>query len=401
MLIDMDNDFATETAPPELADAIMSRYVGFAGWLRDNGFHVTSSDMAAAMEIAHRTGQFDSLLLRWSLRACLCSRAEEWRRFDELFEAYFFAPNRHSLVETTAGGAGRLTPRGESAARDRSEGMPLSLVGRGADTAQADGKTAEHGMSRETSLMHADFRHLNQPDELFAIDQAIRRFVHRLRGMQIRRERRASSGRSIDMARTIRLSVSHGGVPLELAWRRKQRVRPRIVMLLDVSRSMSLYSFFFMRLARVISTRLSDVHCFNFHTRLVGIAQALRDPDPWRSQERLQLLSAGWAGGTRIGDSLDEFNQRHAAALLHSRTAVMIVSDGYDAGEPALLQQALRRMRRRCRCIVWLNPLAGRPGFTPSSVGMTAAMPYLDLMTSASDLASLERVLPQVLSVLQ
>jgi uncharacterized protein len=396
-----DSHRAPDTAPPELAEAIMSRYVGFAGWLRANGFHVTSTDMAASMEIAQRVGQFDALLLRWSLRAWLCSRAEEWRRFDELFDAYFLVPNRHALVETRAGGTGRIAPDREGSARDDSEGTPLALAGHGADVAHADGRTAEHGTSREASLMHADFRHLNQPDELFAIDEAIRRFVRRLRGMQIRRERRAVSGRAIDMARTIRLSVPHGGVPLELAWRRKQRVRPRIVMLLDVSRSMSLYSFFFVRLARVISARLSDVHCFIFHTHLVAIAQALRDPDPWRSQERLQLLSAGWAGGTRIGASLDEFNQRYAAALLHSRTAVVIVSDGYDAGEPALLQQALRRMRRRCRSLVWLNPLADRPGFSPSSVGMSAAMPYIDLMAGAGDLASLERVLPQVLSVLQ
>jgi uncharacterized protein with von Willebrand factor type A (vWA) domain len=389
------------TPPPELAEAMISRYVGFAGWLRENDFHVTSSDMAAAAEIAYRTGQFNAHLLRWGLRACLCSRAEEWRRFDELFEAYFFAPNRHSLVEANAGGAGKLTTHGEDLAGDKSEGTPLSLAGSGGDTSQVDGTTTEHGASRHASLMHADFRHLNQPDELFAIDEAIRRFVHRLRGMQVRRERRASSGRAIDMARTIRLSVAHGGVPFELAWRRRQRVRPRIVMLLDVSRSMSLYSFFFLRLARVVSARLSDVHCFVFHTRLIGIAQALRDPDPWRSQERLQLLSAGWAGGTRIGDSLDDFNQHHAAALLHSRTAVMIVSDGYDAGEPARLQQALQKIRSRCRCIAWLNPLAGRPGFTPVSAGMAAAMPYLDLMTGVNDLASLERVLPHILSVLQ
>jgi uncharacterized protein len=357
--------------------------------------------MASALEVAHRSGQFDSLLLRWSLRACLCSRAEEWRRFDALFEAWFLPPNRHSLVESTASGVGKFTRADDGTARDPSEGTPLSQADQGADDTRADGATAEHGLSREASLMHADFAHLNQPDELFAIDEAMRRFVHRLRGIQIRRERRATMGRAIDMARTIRLSVAHGGVPLELAWRRRQRVRPRIVMLLDVSRSMSLYSFFFLRLARVMSARLTDVHCFIFHTRLVGIAQALRDADPWRSQERLQLLSLGWAGGTRIGDSLAEFNQRHAGKLLHSRTAVMIVSDGYDAGEPAVLQDALRRIRHRCRCMVWLNPLAGRPGFTPSSAGMASAMPYLDLMTGASDLASLERVLPQVLSVLQ
>jgi uncharacterized protein with von Willebrand factor type A (vWA) domain len=382
-------------------EVLVSRYAGFAGWLRANDFRVTTSDIAASMEVAQRTGQTDSQLLRWSLRAVLCSRAEEWRRFDELFDAYFLIPNRQVMTETRAGGAGRIEPDRNAGQRDGSEGLPLSLAGRGADPAQADGSTADEGASGETSLAHADFRHLNEPDELFAIDNAIRRFALRLRGIQIRRERRASVGRVIDMAWTIRRSVSRGGLPLDLGWRRKRRVRPRIVLLLDVSRSMSLYSFFYLRLARVLSARVTDVHCFIFHTRLVSVAQALRDPDPRRSQERLHMLSAGWAGGTRIGESLNEFIQQHATRLLHSRTAVVIVSDGYDAGEPDSLQQALATIRRRCRRLVWLNPLAGRPGFTPSSVGMQAAMPYIDLLAGARDLASLERVLPHVLSTLQ
>lgn len=389
--------------PPStsLEEVLIARYAGFAGWLRANGFHVTAGDIAASMEAAQRMGQLDSQVLRWSMRALLCSRAEEWRRFDELFDAYFVVPNRRVLAETRAGGAGRMERAGDGGRRDGSEGMPLSPAGRAGDPAHADGGAAQQGASGEVSLAHADFRRLNQPDELFAIDEAIRRFAQRLRGIQMRRERHATAGRVIDMAWTIRRSVSRGGLPLELAWRRKRRLRPRIVLLLDVSRSMSLYSFFYLRLARVLSSRVSDVHCFAFHTRLVCVGPALRDPDPWRSQERLQLLSAGWAGGTRIGDSLDEFNRQHATKLLHSRTAVVIVSDGYDAGEPDRLQQSLGALRRRCRCLVWLNPLASRADFTPASVGMSTAMPYVDLLAGASDLASLERVLPQVLSILQ
>jgi uncharacterized protein with von Willebrand factor type A (vWA) domain len=394
---------ATGHVPPaSLEDALVARYTGFAGWLRANDFRVTSSDVAASLEVAQRMGQLDGELLRWSLRALLCSRAEEWRRFDALFEAYFLAPNRRKLGESKAGGAGRIETGDTAGRRDASEGTPLGRTGTvAADPDQVPGKAAEHGASVEASLAHADFRHLNQPDELFAIDDAIRRFAQRLQGIQLRREQRANSGRVVDMAWTIRRSVSRGGMPLELGWRRKRRQRPRIVLLLDVSRSMSLYSFFYLRLARVLSARVSDVHCFIFHTRLVGIEQALRDPDPWRSQERLQLLSAGWAGGTRIGDSLGEFNQQYAAKLLHSRTAVVVVSDGYDAGDPERLQQSLAAMRRRCRCLVWLNPLASRADFTPACVGMQAAFPYIDLLAGARDLASLERVLPQVLSALQ
>jgi len=393
---------AAQRAPEtDLAARLVSRYTGFAGWLRANGFRVASEDMAASMEVARRMGQLDSELLRWSLRALLCSRAEEWRRFDALFDAYFQRPNRRALAPAQASGAGRLEPRRDAGPGDDSEGTALACAGPEAETLAAEGRAAARGASAAESLAHADFRHLNQPDALFAIDDAIRRFAQRLRGVQTRRERSAASGRMIDMAATIRRSVSRGGLPLELAWRQRRRQRPRIVLLLDVSRSMSLYSFFFLRLARVLSARLADVHCFIFHTALANVGQALRDPDPWRSQERLALLSAGWAGGTRIGESLEAFNRRHGAALLHSRTAVVIVSDGYDAGEPGLLQEALRKMRRRCRRLVWLNPLMGQPGFTPASAGMSAALPYLDLLAGARDLASLRQVLPQVLSVLQ
>lgn len=402
-MLSTDANASAASAPDlaDLADALVARYAGFAGWLRANAFSVTCADVAASLEVARRMGQFDSNLLRWSLRALLCSRAEDWRRFDELFDAYFRTPNRRELVETRAGGAGPLArdEAGETLP-DVSEGMPHSLAGQGAGT-PGEGASAEEGATHAEALAFADFRHLNDRTELFAIDAAIRRFAQRLRGIETRREQRAKQGRAIDLRWTIRRSVSRGGLPAELGWRRLRRQRPRIVLLLDVSRSMNLYSFFLLRLARVLSGRLRDVHSFIFHTRLVCVDDALRDPDPRRAQERLHLISEGWAGGTRIGESLAGFNRHYAPGLLHARTAVVIVSDGYDAGDPAQLGDALAAIRRRCHSLVWLNPLAGRPGFAPVSAGMQAALPHLDLFAGARDLASLERVFPQILGALQ
>lgn len=392
---------ATAPQPFDLRAALAARYVGFVGFLRENGLRVASIDAADSMEIAERMGQFNRQLLHWSLRALFCSRAEDWRRFDDLFDAYFQPPNSQAFVETHTGGMGQIDLKGEhGSARDSSEGTPLT-GGAGFDSENADGSTAQHGASCDESFEQANFRHLNQADALHAMDNLIRHFAERLRHIQLRREHQASFGRRIDMARSIRLSIAHGGLPLDLAWREKRRMRPRLVLLLDVSRSMSMYSFFYLRLARALSVRLADVHCFIYHTRLVGAMEALRDPDPWRSQERLQILSSGWAGGTRIGDCLSEFNSQYAMTLLHSRSAVIIISDGYDTGEPKLLASALAKIRRRARRLVWLNPLAGRPGFTPSSVGMQTALPYLDMLASGSDLASLERVLPQILQAIQ
>jgi uncharacterized protein with von Willebrand factor type A (vWA) domain len=200
---------------------------------------------------------------------------------------------------------------------------------------------------------------------------------------------------------TIRRSVGSGGTPLRLAWKDRRRVRPRLILLLDVSRSMSQYSFFYLRLARALCAELADVHCYIFHTRITGVGEALRDPDPWRAQERLHLLAAGWGGGTRIGECLQEFNIRHAVRLVHARTAVIIVSDGYDTGEPMVLGAALAELRRRARRIIWLNPLLGRPDFRPESRGMRAALPYLDLFAPGADLAGIESMLPTLIGSLR
>ena len=233
------------------------------------------------------------------------------------------------------------------------------------------------------------------------VEALMRRFARRLKHMQLRREAASHHGQRIDLQSTIRRSVASGGTPLRLAWKRRRRVRPRLVLLLDVSRSMSLYSFFYLRLARALCAELADVHCFIFHTRITGVAEALRDPDPWRSQERLHLLAAGWGGGTRIGECLQDFNRDAGARLVHSRTGVIVVSDGYDTGEPRLLAAALATLRQRARRVVWLNPLLNQPGFTPQSQGMQAALPHLDLLAPGADLDELERLLPQLIESLR
>ena len=119
---------------------------------------------------------------------------------------------------------------------------------------------------------------------------------------------------------------------------------------------------------------------------------ALRERHPQRALDRLSLMAQGVGGGTKIGDCLAEFNRAHAKRVLHSRACVMIFSDGYDTGAPERLAAEMRALRRRCRRIVWLNPLTGRAGFAPVARGMQAALPFVDLFAPAHDLASLARL---------
>ena len=378
--------------------ALRARLAGFAGFLRANGYGVGGDDAARVLETAAIAGTLDAEVLRWSLKALLCGRGDEWRRFDTLFDAYFLPPNKAAFSQ------GRSVPAAPpdvgGIAGDTNVELPIACADRAA-AGEDDGRDERHGASREESLASADFRDLDRADQVRDIEALMRRFARRLKRLRLRREARLARGRRLDLQGTIRASVASGGTPLRLAWKDRRRVRPRLILLLDVSRSMSQYSFFYLRLARALCAELADVHCFIFHTRITGVDHALRDPDPWRSQERLHLLAAGWGGGTRIGECLQEFNRHDGSRIVHSRTGVVIVSDGYDTGEPEILAQALATLGRRARRMVWLNPLLNQPGFSPESRGMQAAMPHIDLFAPGADLAGIERVLPQIIEALR
>ena len=373
------------------------RLSGFAGFLRANGYGVGGADALRVLEASVLTGVLDQRVLRWSLKALLCGRGDEWRRFDGLFDAYFLPPNKKVFVDGSVSASRARAPAGEMLDGDDREADTEMEHG---VTDDADTGAARHGASREESLASTDFRELNQAEDARAIEALMRRFARRLKHLFLRREARFHHGRRLDLQGTIRRSVASGGTPLRLAWKERRRVRPRLLLLLDVSRSMSPYSFFHLRLARALCGELADVHCFIFHTRITSVAEALRDTDPWRSQERLHLLAEGWGGGTRIGECLRDFNREHGMRLVHSRTGVIIVSDGYDTGEPELLSEELATLRRRARRMVWLNPLLNQPGFSPESRGMMAALPHLDLLAPGADLAGIERVLPRVIEAL-
>ena len=378
--------------------ALRARLTGFAGFLHANGYGIGGADSVRVLETSVQTGILDQDILRWSLKALLCGRGDEWRRFDALFDAYFLPPNKKIFAESNVVTGGAREPAG--GAGEGSESEPAAGAGHGV-AGDTDSGAARHGASREESLASTDFRALNQAEHAREIEALMRRFARRLKHLYLRREARFHHGRRLDLQGTIRRSVASGGTPLRLAWKERRRVRPRLLLLLDVSRSMSLYSFFYLRLARALCGELADVHCFIFHTRITGVAEALRDPDPWRSQERLHLLAAGWGGGTRIGECLRDFNRDHGARLVHSRTAVIIVSDGYDTGEPELLARELATLRRRSRRLVWLNPLLNQPGFSPEGRAMQAAMPHIDLLAPGADLAGIERVLPRIIGALR
>ncbi len=383
------------TAP--LSASIEARLVEFVRLARANGFQVGVRESIDAQRIARCCGVTDPQRLHWGLRSLLCSGQDDWDRYAELFDAYWRPAKRQARYQPMAG-----------APADKQGGAkgPGGAAGSGADADQpqpgqgddAGSSGTRKGASYRESLTQTDFRFMADTGSMRDAERLVERLAKRMRRRMVRRQRVQRQGRRIHLRRTVRNSLRYGGTPLQLAFRQRTRRQPRLILLTDVSRSMSLYSYVFLRFARGIVNAFRDADAFACHTRLVHITDALRQPDLVRVRESLALISLGWSGGTRIGESLQRFEQDYAARM-NSRTVFIIVSDGLDTGEPELLAGQLASIRRRCRKLVWLNPLLGREGYEPKTGAMLAALPHLDVFAPAHNLQSLLALEPVLTSL--
>jgi uncharacterized protein with von Willebrand factor type A (vWA) domain len=383
----------------ELSDAVGRALAGFARALRDNGFKVGLAETRDALRILGTTAARRPSSLKPALRCLFCATHSDWERFDAIFDAYWSGHGMRSM-QTVSGTAtesrSSLRKLAEANARQQQTGSPDHVERRpeGDGEHPADRSGRREGASRAEALAKADMRHVVDPDDIAQAHALAARFARAMRARLVRRDQARRRGRRLDLRRTIHRSISHGGTPLELIWR-KRKIKPlRLVMLLDASGSMSLYTAFFVRFLHGVVDAFREAEAFVFHTRLVHVSDSLRDRDVKRAVDRLSLMAQGIGGGTRIGESLAVFNQWHAKRVINSRTAVMIVSDGYDTGEPERLGQEMRRLRQRCRRIIWLNPLIGWQGYAPQARGMQAALPYVDLFAPAHNIESLAALEP-------
>lgn len=376
-------------------ELLVARIVGFVRLLREHGFQVGVREEIDAMQVAQHCTVLDQQRLRWGLRSLLCGNVDEWQRFDRLFDAYWFAGNRQTRVE--------YSPRARLDAPEASgrhgHGDDVTDVDRPqtGDDGDADEGGTRGGASRQESMTGTDFRFLSDARQMREMEQLVERLARRMRRRFLRRQRVARRGRRVHLRRTIRNSLRYGGTPLELIFKQRRRQLPRLILLLDVSRSMSLYSYLFLRFARGVLGAFRDSQAFVYHTRLVPVTEVLRERDIDKAKEKLAVISLGWSGGTRIGECVQRFNQEYARKILGTRSIVVMVSDGFDTGPPELLAEQLERIQRGARKIVWLNPLLGRADYQPLAGGMQAALPFIDVFASAHSLKSLAALEAQLI----
>jgi uncharacterized protein len=385
----------------EAGTYMVQRLSAFMRTLRDNAFAVGLKEGADAAQVLASPLALRRDSLRSALKALVCARHSDWLKFDAVFDAFWLGRGVRLVVPIAAN-----TPSTKRAEQRHLPGRELErqfqpslgeqVPAAGSNTEDRDASATGRmeGATRAERLAETDFRRIHDPEAIAEAHALAARLARRMRTRLSRRERARLKGRRLDLRRTIRRNVAHGGVPLELVWRRRKRKPLRLVVLLDTSGSMSLYTSVFVRFIHGVLDHFREAEAFLFHTRLVHVSAALREKDAGRAFDRLSLLAQGVGGGTRIGESLATFNRWHAKSVVHSRTCVMIVSDGYDTGTPEAIADEMRRLARRAKRIVWLNPMIGWDGYAPSARGMQAALPFVDLFAPAHNLKSLAALEP-------
>ena len=336
-------------------------------------------DAAGALALVPRRDREE---LRLVLRAALKVRRRDWERFDAILDE--FLRGRAARPRRDA------APRGArpGAARDEVE---TGVAAWGAGRARA----GEPGYSPAALLRTRPFPDCPGED-LAGMERVLERLAARLAA---RRSRRLvpTRGRGVpDLRRSLRRALASGGELASLARRARAVEEPRLVFLCDTSGSMDAHARFLLALVLALRRAAPATEVFAFNTSLVRLTPMLARGGVAATLDRISAAVPDWSGGTRIGDSLARFVLDHLAARVDRRTVVVVLSDGLDRGDPAVLAEAMRAIQERARRVVWLNPLLADPRYAPTARGMAAALPFVDAFLPAHDLASLERLLPQL-----
>lgn len=384
----------------DIGAVLRMRLAGFVRSLRDSGFKVGLAETDDAMVLIRSSMLHRPASLKASFRSLFCGRHSDWQRFDDLFDAYWLGRGVKSGVKVS----GTSTRRNMKTVRELIDAQGSKQDTLAGDVERKPGEEDEEtgdkpsgrreGASIAENLGQVDFRNIQDPEAQKKAHELAERLARAMRVRLTRRDRQKRKGPRLDLRRTIRHSIAHGGMPLELIHKGPRERQLRLVVLLDASGSMNNYTGVFTRFVHGILDNFREAEAFLFHTRLVHVSSALSERDAGRALDRMGLMAQGVGGGTRIGEALADFNRWHAARVLHSRACVMILSDGYDTCAPETLAAEMARLRRRCRRIVWLNPMIGWEGYEPATAGMQAALPHVDLFAPAHNLESLAALEP-------
>ena len=370
------------------APDLLPRLAAFARLLHDAGLDAGPGRLTTATRALGLIELSDRAAFRDSLRACFACRKDDLPIFEAAFDIFWTPPDSRVTAGQMPGKTRSLPlPPDRARAWLQALGLNQSQMPR---RAEEDGvPPSSSGYSEKELLRRKDFEDMTW-SETDQVKRLLQQAPWRIAERRTRRLR-ASRGGVVDLRRTARQSIRSSGELIHLLHRQPRLRRRPIVLLCDVSGSMERYSRLLLIFAHAIARR-EDVETFVFSTRLTRITRILRRRDIDRALVDIGRKVHDFSGGTRIGQALAEFNRRWARRVLGHGAVVIVVSDGWDRGDPTMLGVELERLRTMSHRLIWLNPLLGSEGYEPVTRGMSAALPHTDDFLAAHNLEALDEL---------
>jgi uncharacterized protein with von Willebrand factor type A (vWA) domain len=349
--------------------------------LRGVGIVAPVDSVVSFVDALTRLGVGERSNVYWAGRATLVRRPEEFELYDRAFAVFWDERRANAADEVT-------------------ETIRIALATDDGEDAPDDGSTSQSDADITLTLRWSAIEALREKDFAEYSDDELhlaRELMSRLRLAGPRRQslrlRAAHGTHSIpDLRRTVRASLRSGGEPVRRHWRRPDDKLRRLVLLLDISGSMEPYSRAFLRFVHAAVAGRQRVEAFTFGTRLTRLTKELSTRNPDEAITRAARNVADWSGGTRLGDCLRTFNDEWGVRGLARGSIVVILSDGWDRGDPELLAEQMARLHRITHRIIWVNPLKVTPGYAPLARGMAAALPYVDAFVEGHSVEAMEHL---------
>jgi uncharacterized protein with von Willebrand factor type A (vWA) domain len=364
--------------------------MAFARALKQLGVKVSLSQVIDAARSADLVDIAEKQDFRALLRSNLILQKEDFPVFDMVFDCFWREQSYERVPMETLEIQGTPTESGAEEGGDE-EGLEEALAEAAAQENVPLENLEEFSIptySPQELLNRKDFSEMGV-EESRAIARAILLIATKIATQISRRKKVGRKGSTVDPRWTMRRSMKYGGEIVELVQRKRRIKKTKVVLLCDVSGSMDCYSRFLIQFMYGLQNELWGVETFVFSTSLSRITHLIRTKDIGNALEKISGSILGWSGGTNIGRSLHTFNRNFAPSMVTHRSVVVIISDGWDRGDVALLEREMQDLKRRCKKIIWLNPLLASDNYEPLCKGMQAALPYLDLFLSVHNVNSL------------
>jgi uncharacterized protein len=373
----------------------------FSRRLHEAGVPTTAERAARFAQALELVRPVSRRRLYWTARGVLVTDQSQVKAFDSVFAAVFGTRAVATELEFDEPETTAPAPERPRAGQGREE-EGVVAAGNMAPGPPGDGRAEDMrelavpvAASDEEVLRSKHFDAL-APGELSQLYRLMERLEVATPTRRMRRAKRDRRGERMDMRRTLRVSIRTAGDPIRLARRRRRVVPRRMVLLCDISGSMEPYARAYLQFLTCAAGSGPNAEAFVFATRLTRLTRALRSRSPERAIQRAAAAAPDWSSGTRIGDALKEFNDRHGRRGMARGALVVILSDGWERGDPALVAREMARLSRLAYRIIWVNPRSAASGFSPRAGGMAAALPHCDALVSGHSLDALDEVIEAI-----